>query len=67
MAKLGQHNLQELNFRCHQIMVVHLESMMMIKWIKLKEQIVKVKRTNAELCQLECTATKGGPGGQVKR
>ncbi len=57
MAKLDQHNLQELNFRGHQIMVVHVESMMMIKWIKLKEQIVKIKRTNAELCQREALST----------
>ncbi len=30
LGKLGQHTLQELNFRGHQIMVVHLGSMMMI-------------------------------------
>ena len=34
---------------------------------QIKEQIDKIKRTNAELCQFEYTATKGGPGGQVKR
>ncbi len=34
---------------------------------KIKEQIDKIKRTNAELCQLEYTATKGGPGLGVKQ
>ncbi len=34
---------------------------------KIKEQIDNIKRTNAELCQLEYTATKGGPGGQARR
>jgi hypothetical protein len=34
---------------------------------QIKEQIDKIKRTNAELCQLEYTATKGGPGGQAHR
>jgi hypothetical protein len=31
------------------------------------DQVDKIKRTNAELCQFEYTATKGGPGGQAKR
>jgi hypothetical protein len=34
---------------------------------QIKEQIDKIKRTNAELCQLEYTATKGGSGGQGNR
>jgi hypothetical protein len=33
----------------------------------IKEQLDKIKRINAELCQLEHTATKGVPGGQAKR
>ncbi len=33
----------------------------------IKEQIDKIKRSNAELCQIEYTATRGGPGGQGKR
>jgi hypothetical protein len=34
---------------------------------QIKEQIDKIRTTNAALCQLEYTATKGGPGGQGKR
>jgi hypothetical protein len=33
---------------------------------KIKEQIDKIKRVNAELCQLQYSATKGGFGGQGK-
>jgi hypothetical protein len=34
--------------------------------VKIQELIVKIKRNNAELCKLEYTATKGGPGGQAR-
>ncbi len=34
---------------------------------QIKEQIDEIRTTNAALCQLEYTATKGGPGGQGKR
>jgi hypothetical protein len=34
---------------------------------QIKEQIDKIRTTNAALCQLEYTATKGGPGGHGKR
>ncbi len=34
---------------------------------QIKEQIDKIRTTNAALCQLEYTATKGGSGGQGKR
>jgi hypothetical protein len=34
---------------------------------ELKEQIERIMDENAKLCQLEYTATKGGPGGQGKR
>jgi hypothetical protein len=34
---------------------------------ELNEQIEKIMDNNAALCQLEYTATKGGPGGQGKR
>jgi hypothetical protein len=33
----------------------------------IKEQIEKIMTNNVALCQLEYTATKGGPGGQGKR
>jgi hypothetical protein len=34
---------------------------------ELNEQVEKIMDNNATLCQLEYTATKGGPGGQGKR
>jgi hypothetical protein len=34
---------------------------------ELNEQIERIMDENAKLCQLEYTATKGGPGGQGKR
>jgi hypothetical protein len=34
---------------------------------EIKEQIEKIMDNNAALCQLEYTATKGGPGGHGKR
>ena len=34
---------------------------------ELNEQIERIMDDNATLCQLEYTATKGGPGGQGKR
>jgi hypothetical protein len=34
---------------------------------QITEQIDKIRTTNAALCQLEFTATKGGPRGQGKR
>jgi hypothetical protein len=32
----------------------------------LKSRIEKIKSSNAAMCQLEYTATKGGPGGQAR-
>ena len=34
---------------------------------ELNEQIERIMDDNAKMCQLEYTATKGGPGGQGKR
>jgi hypothetical protein len=34
--------------------------------VKIKDLIDKIVKHNAELCKLEYTATKGGPGGQVR-
>ena len=33
----------------------------------LKEHINRIKRNNTDTCQLEYTASKGGPGGQARR
>ncbi len=33
---------------------------------RLKSQIERIKSSNAAMCQLEYTANKGGPGGQVR-
>jgi hypothetical protein len=35
--------------------------------VKIQDLIDKIIKQNAELCKLEYTATKGGPGGQVRR
>jgi hypothetical protein len=58
--------LQGLNFRGHQIMVAPREYDD-DQVDQIKEQIDKIRTTNAALCQLEYTATKGGPRGQGKR
>ncbi len=34
--------------------------------VKIQDLIDKIIKHNAELCKLEYTATKGGPGGQVR-
>jgi hypothetical protein len=40
----------------------------MIKWIKLKNKLIKLKGLMLSYVnQLEYTATKGGPGGHGKR
>ena len=32
----------------------------------IERQIENIKSSNATMCQLEYTATKGGPGGQAR-
>ena len=39
-----------------------------VNQVEMRQAVIaKIKESNAAMCQLEYTATKGGPGGQARR